>query len=77
MLQNVPTMLPFYNSNNNDDGGGKNDTEHEELAKAYFHSINSQLVTYEQLQECVPPILEPVINNCGADVVITHVLSFL
>jgi hypothetical protein len=46
MLQHIPTMLLFNNSNNED-------TEHE-LANAYFHSINFQLVIYEQWQECVP-----------------------
>jgi len=66
----------FQQNNNNDDDDDENDTEHE-LANAYFHSINSQLVIYEQLQECVPQILEPAINNCGADVVVPHVLSFL
>ncbi len=72
MLQHIPTMLHF---NNNDDEDYENDTEHES-ADAYFDSINSQLITYEKLQECVPPILEPVIN-CGGEGVIPHVLSFL
>jgi hypothetical protein len=77
MLQNIPTMLPFYNSNGNDDEGHErgNATEHD-LANAYFASINSQLDTYEQLQECVTPILEPAIN-CGAEGIVPLVLSFL